>query len=169
MATRVISYDLGCEPSPSTPGEMMLANGWHTYLLFNAVSKTADLSGHLQQLGVAFIECKQCMVSKYGYPNDEGLAEHPLWGLGLRSAQSSILEVVDSPWSTEVYEQRIASARRISPTRSTDWVNPKDHRHFLITFKEGTFECIASSLVVDRFYLSFKEALAHFSRAVLGH
>ena len=70
MTPRVHPFDIGCEPSPSVPAETLLADGWKTYLLFFAVSKGKDL-------GVAVLDCDHCVMSKFGYPNDEGLEEHP--------------------------------------------------------------------------------------------
>jgi hypothetical protein len=120
MATRVRPFDIGCEPSPSVPAEILLQNGWKTYLSFFAVSKQVDESGYLKDLGVAILDCQNCAMSKFGYPNDEGLAEHPLYASGIAEAASSVLEVTDSSWEREVSEQRLASARRIWGGRGMD-------------------------------------------------
>src|SRR6478736_4934736 len=108
MAARVQPYDIGCEPSPSIPAETLIQNGWKTYLLFFAVSKEADESGHLKDLGVAILDCQDCAMSKFGSPNDEGLIEHPLYAAGIAGAASSVLEVINSSWEREVAEQRLA-------------------------------------------------------------
>jgi hypothetical protein len=163
METWLRPYDIGCEPSPSVPAESLLQDGWKTYLLFFAVSKSVDESGYLTQLGVAVVDCRDCLISKFGDPNDEGRPEHPLYHCGMAATKTSILEVIESPWAREVSEQKAASARRIWGGRSIEMAPSKDspRRHFIVTLKEKTFECIASSLTVKRFFKTFDEAYAH--------
>ncbi|HVS38277.1 MAG TPA: hypothetical protein VMS17_22155 [Gemmataceae bacterium] len=162
MTARVRPYDIGCEPSPSVPAETVIQDGWATYLLFFAVSKAVGPSGYLDDLGVAVVECHHCVMAKFGYPNDEGLPEHPLYHCGMAEAASSILEVVDSAWAAEVDGQQVASARRIWGGRGIepDWMKDRNSRHFIVTLKEKTFECLASSMVVERFCPTFAEAAA---------
>src|SRR5262249_59861828 len=106
-------YDIGCEPSPSVPAEIVVQDGWYTYVLFYAVSKSFDETGYLRNLGVAVVECQSCSMAKFGYPNDEGRPEHLLYKLGMSDAQSDILEVIASPWAQEVALQQQTSAQRI--------------------------------------------------------
>lgn len=130
MPLALQTYDIGCEPSPSVPGETVIQDGWATYLLFFAVSKSADDTGYLKDLGVAVVECKHCSASKFGYPNDEGRPEHPLYNLGLGAAESSVLEIVGSTWAQEVHQQQIASSQRIdgsSRERSFGWSRRKEY------------------------------------------
>lgn len=131
-----------------------------TYLLFFAVSKAVGPSGYLDDLGVAVLNCNQCVMAKFGYPNDEGLPEHPLFDCGMADATSSVLEVVDSAWAAEVNGQRDSSARRIWGGRgiAPDWVKESKSRHFVVALKEKTFECLASSIEVERFCPTFAEA-----------
>src|SRR5262249_19044487 len=146
-------YDIGCEPSPSGAGETLLQFAEAaTYLVFFAVSK--DLT-ECRNLGWAVVLCRECEMTKFGYPNDEGLPEHPLFELGLADAES-VLEVVDSKWEREVSGQKIASARRIfqhSPEVLASVGKDRSRSlHFIVICKESTFECIASALTVDGFY-----------------
>jgi hypothetical protein len=84
-----------------------------------------------------------------GYPNDEGLPEHPLWNSGLSSIETSIVEVVRSQWLKDIGDQKDRSAKRIWGGRGMDW-KPSNSlsKHFVITLKEATFECIAEELNV---------------------
>ena len=171
MATTLIPYDIGCEPSPSVPSETLLQDGWSTYLLFFAVSKSVDESGCLKDLGVAVLDCKKCVTSRFGYPNDEGLPEHPLYDCSMESVRTSILEVLESSWVTEVSQQLEASSRRIWGSRGMEASTNQErtHRHFIITLKEATFECIASSLAVEQFFGTFADALAHVTGRLKEH
>jgi hypothetical protein len=171
MLPTLRTYDIGCKPSPSVPAETVIQDGWCTYLLFHAVSKSVDETGYLQDLGVAVVECKHCSAAKFGYPNDEGLPEHPLYALGLGTAESSILEVVGSTWALEVHQQIMASSRRIWGGRDSTWepIESEPSRPFIILLKEKTFECLASMLSVELFAKDFHEALEHVRRRLSEH
>jgi hypothetical protein len=171
MSARVQPYDIGCEPSPSVPAETVVQDGWKTDLLFFAVSKAVGQSGYLDDLGVAVLDCHQCVMAKFGYPNDEGLPEHPLYLSGMGETASSVMEVADSAWAAEVDGQRTASARRIWGGRGIEpgWVKDCKSRHFIVTLKEKTFECLASSLTVEQFCPTFAEATAFVMAKLAEH
>lgn len=90
-------------------------------------------SGGEAKTGV--VEASLCLVSQFGYPNDEALSGHPLWGHGL--GFYGIHEVLDSSWVAR-YE---AQNRVPFP----DFI-PQPKRHFIITFRDETFECLADDL-----------------------
>ena len=171
MTAQVQPYDIGCEPAPSVPAETVIQDVWKTYLLFFAVSKVVGQSGYLEDLGVAVLGCDHCVMSKFGYPNDEGLAEHPLYRFGMAEVATSVLEVVDSAWAAEVDGQRVASARRIWGGRgiTPDWMKDCKSRHFIVTLKEKTFECLASSIAVERFCPTFADATAFVMGKLAEH
>lgn len=51
-----------------------------------------------------------------------------------------------------------------------DRIGPDVKRsHFMITLKEKTFECLASSLVVDHFAESFEDAFTYVIRQFNEH
>lgn len=160
---RLQAVDIGCEPSPSAPAETLLADGENTYLLFFAVSKNVGKSGYLDDLGVAVLECQGSVACKFDYPNDEGRPEHPLYNFGMSDLESSVLEVVDSTWAHEVAKQMHASASRIWGGRGVDpsWSRDEVLRHFIVTSKEKTFECLASALAIDRYFQTFDQAIAY--------
>jgi len=79
-----------------------------------------------------------CMIATFGYPNDEALGSHPLYASGLR--QYAVFEVIDSSWKRGVIEQNLRSFP----------VNPPHYeslRHFVVTFQDSTFECLAQELI----------------------
>ena len=161
---QIREFDIGCTPSPSVPAETLLADGWKTYLLFWAVSKEVGEAGFLADLGVAVLECQGCVASMFGYPNDEGIVEHAFYMYGMSDLASSVLEVVDSPWVLEVTQQMRASASRIWGARGmgSSWSRDSTLRHFILTLKEKTFECLVyDRIAIDRFFPTFDEAFAH--------
>jgi hypothetical protein len=157
-------YDIGCEPSPSVPAETLIQDGSSAFLLFFAVSKNKDESGYLRDLRVAVVECKDCLATKFGYPNDEGLPEHPLYAFGLGELQTRTVEVVGSPWVDEVASWIKASVNRIWGERRGIPAEPSkggDPRHFMVLLKERTFECVASGLEVVQYAETFDDAIRH--------
>jgi hypothetical protein len=164
-------YVIGCQPSPSIPAETLMADAVSTFLLFFAVSENVGPSGYLDDKGVAVLECEDCLATKFGYPNDEGRPEHPLFGLGLADPNSSILEVKDSAWANEVSTQVRLSSQRIWGHR-VQTVDEKDDngcRHFILLLKEKTFECIAGRLTVRHYARDFPEAYTYVQNIFAGH
>jgi hypothetical protein len=74
-----------------------------------------------------------------GSPNDEALNAHRLWGRGLEFY--SFQEVIHSDWIAEL-ERR----NRVHPQHSTELF--EGLRHFVVTFKEQTLECVALTFEV---------------------
>jgi len=157
MTVAVVPYRIGCQPS-SVPGEVVLQDGWSTFVIFEAVSESLGPTGFLDDKGIAVVECVGCSSAKYGYPNDEGLPEHPLYALGLADVDP-IVEIQGSEWVQQILGQQLASSNRIWGTHGTEVsVSKGDRRHFLIRLKEGTFECIARELSVRLYAKSHAEA-----------
>ena len=139
-----------------------MQDGWKTYLLFFAVTQTVQENGYLKDLGVAVLECVNALSAKMGYPNDEGLPEHPLWNEGLADIESSVVEVTGSQWLADICDQRHRSAKRIWGGRGMKWApSTESSKHFVITLKEVTFECIAEGLTVVEYAGSFDAAFEY--------
>lgn len=147
MTQRLVPYDIGCEPSPSIPAEMLLQDGREAFLLFFATTPDITDSGYLGDLGVAVVECIGWVITKFGYPNDEGLSEHPLYSIGLGD-ESTVYEVVNSEWALEVGQQMQDSSDRI--WHKTDFICAP-LRHFIVLLKERTFECLAQDIAVNHY------------------
>jgi hypothetical protein len=170
----VVPVDIGCEPSPSGGGEIVIqAEESLVFLIFNAVSRGVSGEGYLDRRGVALVECVGCALTKFGYPNDDGRNEHVLWNKGL-SECTGVCEVINSSWKAALEKQMDTSARRIwgaqyykayqvpeGGERQWEW------RHFIVQFKENTFECVADSLKLTSMYKTFGEALADVYQRIL--
>ncbi len=129
-----------------------------TFLLFFAVSEEISALGFLEDLGVAVIECEDCTSAKMGYPNDEGLPEHPFYPDGLADGAAAY-SVSESAWLADVETQvknsrdRIWGGRGMNPTFSK-----RQQFHFIVPLKEGTFECLAGGLQLRGYFPTFDEA-----------
>src|SRR4051794_26368763 len=91
---QVIELDLGFKPEPAVSGAVLTETEYSTFLTFNAVRRLSD--GSVSRIGWAFIEFTRCIITKFGYPNDEALDGHPLRGKGLYGY--GIFEVLISSW-----------------------------------------------------------------------
>jgi hypothetical protein len=83
---------------------------------------------------VALVTFRSARAHFFGPPNDEALAGHPLARRGLDFYDC--FEVTDSSWI-----RRLERANRVHPQHSPELY--AGDRHFVITFHDSTFECIA--------------------------
>jgi hypothetical protein len=84
--------------------------------------------------GIGVVEFKRVTSVKAGFPNDEVLRGHPLWGSGLEFYSAH--EVKNSPWITGLMEVDRAHER----FDESQW---SGRRHFMLTFHDETIECVA--------------------------
>jgi hypothetical protein len=84
---------------------------------------------------VALVHFEGVRAHYFGAPNDESLAGHPLYGRGLRPY--AVSEVLDSSWLESLVAMNAVHPRH-EPGRYAGL------RHIIFTFKDGTFECIAT-------------------------
>jgi hypothetical protein len=106
------------------------------------------------------VECEELSLSRFGYPNDEGLGEHRLYNKGLKDV-NGLAEVKNSELLAE-YENMIRrSCERIWGGRgmlSQVPCSPSGKRHFVLSFKENVFEAICDTLRVVGVFSSYSEA-----------
>jgi hypothetical protein len=174
----LVEIDLGVTPEASISGAVLLQSEEKAFLTFNAMRdsdrpfRLGEFTGfYKESAGTAVIELVGCVITKFGYPNDEGLPEHPLYSFGLADASSSILEVVGSAWASDVAAQLRASSERI--WRGRGMKLPDTHRapgrHFIVLLKEQTFECIATTLTVRHYAKDFAEAYSYVQKQLAEH
>lgn len=147
-------YEIGCLPSPSVDAATLLQGEAAAFLIFFAIEHTGDT------LGVAVLKCADCLATRLGYPNDEGLREHELWAKGLAELDYPVVEIAESSWAEQVRDEATRTRARIwSSQQNTAFAHPvRASRHFLISFNGHTFECLASELEVVGFHPTFEQA-----------
>lgn len=174
----VIPHDVGLKPSPSGSAEIVIQTAESTFVIFLAISSNRNTSGLCSDMGVAIVECVGCRLTKFGYPNDEGRKEHPLYHKGLEPFPG-IGEVINSTWNAEPKFQMETSARRI---HGDGWdtyqkiysvaSKPKTeqvHKHFIFEFKDNVFECIARELKVTLSNESYQKILSDLNQLILSN
>ncbi|AZO74703.1 MAG: hypothetical protein E5V92_12115 [Mesorhizobium sp.] len=89
---------------------------------------------------VAILAAEPYLAVQFGPPNDEAIAGHRLYGLGLRPY--SAFEVRNSSW-VESFEK----ANRVHPSHFPELFS--GYRHFILTFHDSTVEFIARDFSVS--------------------
>ena len=155
-------YEIGLLPSPSADAATLLQGEAGAFLVFFSIAPTG------KDLGVAVLRCMDCWATKFGYPNDEGLGEHQLLANGLGELDYPVVEIVESSWAEQMRDEAARTRTRIwGAQQNAAFAQPvRASRHFLISFKEHTFECLASNLEVVGFHPTFEQAFG-FVRSIL--
>ena len=101
------------------------------YLMRDAVSSDAD--------DIAFVRFHQCYATMFGRPNDEAISGHPLASRGLEPYGAYRVE--NSSWIRQL--ERMNSVHPHHRPERFDALT-----HFILTFHDSTFECVAESFTV---------------------
>ena len=112
-------------PAPAIPpGPVVLAGDFDLLLSYQVAPGT----------GLVLIDFEQPAAHYFGGPNDEALIGHPLRARGLD--YYGAFEIFNSSWIRALHRMNQAHPR-YDPRRF------EGLRHFVFTFQEETFECLA--------------------------
>jgi len=128
-----VPYDIGFLPEAAVSEAVVLQTELKTILTFSAVRETPDEMR--TSVGYGIVEFERCCLTKFGHPNDEARPGHSLYSKGLGAY--GVYEVRNSLWSRQTIEM---NQRRFP--NAPEFVG----RHFIFTFHDSTFECLASGL-----------------------
>jgi len=140
-----VPFGAGCEPEAAVSGAFVLENEFRSFLLFNVSTSDPDVAEGTH----AVVEIVGALLTKFGLPNDEALPGHPLYDRGLR--YYSIAEVLNSTWAREAEAQN-----RVCFPHASPW----QIRHFIFTFHDSSFECLADDLKIELTQESWPESVA---------
>jgi hypothetical protein len=132
---RVLQVDDLPWPEGGAPGPLVFASEhtvWLAYYVAPGWRETAGDSGDR----VALVRFRSPRAHFFGPPNDEAIDGHPLARRGLH--WDGCFEVIDSSWI-----RRLERMNRVHPRHSPKRFEAD--RHFVITFHDSTFECIADA------------------------
>jgi hypothetical protein len=108
--------------------------------------------------GVGVVEWLRCRAAAVGWPNDEVLHGHRLWSKGLSKVGPYLAaEIVGSGW---IEDMEIRN--RAHPSHQAQMFSGL--RHFLLSFKDSTFECVAEDYECYEVRDSFPAVLAVLAR-----
>jgi hypothetical protein len=146
----------------------VLSSGLRTYLIYlvrkpdpnwDGSYATAVVPAALIKRTIAVVEFERCILYKFGAPNDEVLAGHPLHGKGLVAYGAHTVE--RSRWISE--QERLNGVHPQHDPES--W---KRFRHYLLAFHDETFECIATAHSVKETDSTLAEVLDLCARKLLS-
>src|SRR5262249_26879588 len=127
VAEVLVELDLGCTPEAAVSGAVVVQSEYSAFLTFNAMRLMPDDKYH--PVVAALVEFPGCLITKFGYPNDEAWDQIPR----TRGLAYGIYEVQNSEWKLE-----LARLNRFAFPDTKDWRG----RHFLFLFHDSSFECI---------------------------
>ena len=129
---KVIELDLGCVPEAGSSEALLIQTELSAFLTFGVRYATGDQT---DCAGRALVEFPRCIITQFGYPNDEALPGHPLYAFGLK--YYGIFEIMNPSWLKRIDQQNRVAFPKFDTYAS---------RHFLITFHDSTFECLAADI-----------------------
>ena len=137
----------------------VISNGHRVFLVYYVIDidpnldetymNVHDPSSDKEKL-IALVEFNSVVNHKFGCPNDEVLHGHPLYEHGLEAYTAH--EIINSKWIAE-QEQINAVHSYYDPRR---W---KALKHFMLTFHDEVFECIAEGYKAEVIKGRFKDVL----------
>jgi hypothetical protein len=133
---RVIALDGVPQIDIGAPLPIVVADDNHLLLGYLTANFDTDKS-------VAIVQFQRPSAHFFGLPNDETLEGHPLVHRGLNCY--GVFEVVDSSWIRTLERMNSVHSRH----DRTSFLQGK--RHFIFTFHDNTFECVARGYEVEKF------------------
>lgn len=106
---------------------------------------------HTSEEPLALVRFKSCYAHMFGPPNDEAFSGHPLASRGL--APYSAFRIENSSW-IRIVEGMNSVHTNNRPARF------EKYSHFVFTFHDSTFECIAEGFEVTIDHGNVSDALA---------
>ncbi|MDX9856166.1 MAG: hypothetical protein RBT76_00070 [candidate division Zixibacteria bacterium] len=136
------------QSSVGAPEPVVLASE-HSLLLAYSLEHESDvkaadnvllLESHAEGPPVALVTFVRPSAHLFGPPNDEAFAGHPLSERGLE--RYGVFEVHRSSWI-----RQLERMNAVHPKHDKKWFM-EGKRHFIFTFHDSTFECIARGMEI---------------------
>jgi hypothetical protein len=160
----------GLPPSDvGAPLPHLLADGRRALLAYYVAEPDPDWDGMYvtvidpaenREALLAVVEFTGYLAVRMGLPNDEALKGHPLYSRGLEAYAMHL--VVNSSWITEL--ERVNS---VHPCHEGGWHTWA--RHYLFTFHDETFECIARGHEVRLERTGMRSLLERLAGELVNH
>jgi hypothetical protein len=145
----VIELENAPQSSVGAPNPMVVA-GEHDVLLAYCVQDDSDdwdgtsvriVGIDTEHERIAVVRFKRCSAHMLGPPNDEAFGGHPLADRGLRPYGA--FEIRESSWV-----RKLERMNTVHPYHDKHRFM-RDKKHFVFSFHDTTFECVAEGFTVD--------------------
>jgi hypothetical protein len=139
--------------SPGAPMPVVLSDEHRTYVAY-MIHTEFQWDGETCQKGELFaiVQFLQCEALMFGPPSDEIFHSHPLESRGLEPYRN--YQILHSSWIRAL--ERMNSVHPLHRTKSF-----KELRHFVLSFHDSTFECVAKSV---EFIETFEDSTQNVAR-----
>lgn len=151
-----VPYDIGFVPEAAVSEAVLLQTEDGAVLSFSAMRPQPN--GKRADAGYGIVEIDRCSLTKFGYPNDEALPGHPLHEKGLDAY--GVFEVHNSSWVKLITQQNRVAFPKTPESKQ---------RHFIITFHDCTFECIARELKASTSTKRYAEVFEEMRKRVFPY
>ncbi|OGZ11887.1 MAG: hypothetical protein A2942_01845 [Candidatus Lloydbacteria bacterium RIFCSPLOWO2_01_FULL_50_20] len=133
------------QPDPLRPYPSIFTDGDRLFLAYYLAGEAGSenpvpISGIDAVASAALFSFNYTRMHMFGLPNDESLDQHPLSSRGLRG--HGAFEVKNSSWVRRL-EKTNKNYRQHAPERYDSL------RHFIFTFHDNTFECLAEDYTLS--------------------
>ena len=102
---------------------------------------------------VAVVSFNHCSANYFGPPNDESFNGHPLYKRGLGPYGS--FEILESSWI-----RKLERMNSVHPYHNKERFM-KDKRHFVFSFHDSIFECVAIDFEISLFQGSIRDTIPY--------
>jgi hypothetical protein len=120
------------KPAPYESPVLQIIDG-ELHISYLIAPEALSVTGHEQ---CAVVKFSGVLVFSYGYPNDEALPGHPLYGYGLEYYSFNVIE--NSPRIEELRKQNAVCF----PIDRLPW----NYRHFIVTFQDETLDVVCGEI-----------------------
>jgi hypothetical protein len=143
--------ELGTAPQSSVgaPNPMLLAGEHDLFLAYYVQNVPGDWDGTSARIvdidtegePVAVVRFSRCSAHMFGPPNDEAFDGHPLANRGLKPY--GVFEIKKSSWVRKLERMNAVHPRHDKHSFM------KGKKHFVFSFHDETFECVAETFTVE--------------------
>ncbi|MEO2078277.1 MAG: hypothetical protein ABGX20_23355 [Bacillus sp. (in: firmicutes)] len=137
------------QSSVGAPCPLVLSDEHTTVVAYYIQEDEIDFKSNIDPL--AIITFRFCKSTMFGPPNDEAFRGHPLSSRGLEPYSAFIVK--DSSWL-----RRLIKMNEVHPYHNLKLF--EGYKHFILSFHDSTFECIAQDFEVEIVAETFSNAIA---------
>ena len=156
----VIELNTAPQSSVGAPNPIVLAGEHGVFLAYYTQDNCVGWDGTSVRIvgvdtegePVAVVRFRHCSAHMFGPPNDEAFGGHPLADRGLRPY--GVFEIKNSSWV-----RKLEKVNAVHP-RHDKHRFMRDKTHFVFSFHDTTFECVAKSFTVEMSTGSVKRVIS---------
>ena len=140
FAGKIVGLDGVPSPIGGAPNPVVVSTGTLLIVAYYTLEPNPKTSDPFRELACGMLRFEGALIHRFGYPNEDVLFGHGLDTPELWSFAA--WEVVGSTW---IQEQE--QTNRVHPNHRPEFF--LGYRHFVVPFKDNTFECLAEGFTAE--------------------